>query len=57
MAQLQAALGVSRNRAYAISRDRDFPEPVYEAARFRVWCRDDIEAWLDHNRPNWRQGK
>jgi predicted DNA-binding transcriptional regulator AlpA len=55
MAQIQPVLAVSRNRAYTITRDRDFPEPVYESARFRVWCRSDVEAWLDENRPTWRE--
>jgi predicted DNA-binding transcriptional regulator AlpA len=56
MAELQAMLGVSRGRAYTISRDRSFPEPAITRPRFRAWRRSDVEAWLDEHRPKWRTG-
>lgn len=47
-------LGVARSRAYTISRDRTFPEPVIEKPTYRVWRRVDVEAWMDRYRPGWR---
>jgi len=57
MTQLQEMLGVSRGRAYTISRDRTFPEPAISRTRFRAWRRTDVEAWLDQHRPDWRSGR
>lgn len=55
---LMRILGVSRTRAYAIYRDRSFPEPWYdgededEDVRLRLWLRDEVEDWIRRNRPD-----
>lgn len=54
LGQLREMLAVSRSRAYAISRDRTFPEPAIERTRIRLWRRVDVEAWMDRYRPGWR---
>lgn len=54
LGELQEMLAVSRSRAYAISRDRTFPDPAIERPRIRLWHRTDVEAWLDAHRPGWR---
>ena len=39
-------LGISRQRVDQLSKsDPDFPEPVAELGRGRVWSREAIEAW------------
>ena len=49
-------LGVSRTRAYAIYRDRSFPDPWFEDeeedVRLRLWLRDEVEDWIRRNRPS-----
>ncbi|WP_128423040.1 hypothetical protein [Frankia sp. EI5c] len=56
IADIRAWLGVATARAYVVSRFRDFPAPWYasEDGRVRLWRRTDVEAWLDANRPGWR---
>jgi predicted DNA-binding transcriptional regulator AlpA len=54
MADLREMLAVSRSRAYTISRDRTFPEPVVDRPRYRAWRRAEVEAWMDVHRPGWR---
>jgi predicted DNA-binding transcriptional regulator AlpA len=54
LSQLGEILGVGRSRAYAVSRDRTFPEPAVVRPRIRLWRRVDVEAWMDAHRPNWR---
>ena len=40
-------LGVGRQRAYVLSRQRDFPEPYDEwAGGLAVWRVEDVEAWI-----------
>lgn len=40
-------LGVGRQRAYVLSRQRDFPEPYDEwDGSLAVWRVADIEAWI-----------
>ena len=29
-----------------LRRYEDFPSPVFETARCKVWVRDDIDAWI-----------
>ena len=38
-------LGVSKQRADQLSRQRDFPLPMTELATGRLWERKDVEAW------------
>ncbi len=47
-------LGVIRQRADQITRRADFPEPAIRHARYRLWERSAVEAWLDEHRPGWR---
>jgi prophage regulatory protein len=49
--ELAELLGVSRQRAYVISRHRDFPAPVARLRMGDVWDRADVEEWIRHNRP------
>jgi hypothetical protein len=56
---IRAALGVSRNRAYAITTHFRFPAPwfVSRDGTVRLWLREEVETWLDANRPSWREGQ
>lgn len=54
LGDIQRLFGVSKSRAYALSRDRTFPEPVVDRPEIRVWRRDDVEAWGDRYRQGWR---
>jgi predicted DNA-binding transcriptional regulator AlpA len=42
--------GISRQRVYQITTRRDFPKPVAELARGKVWLADDVEAWIVSHR-------
>jgi hypothetical protein len=55
--EVRAALGVTKQRAAVITRDHRFPPPWYVSAdgTVRLWRRADVEAWLDVNRPGWRE--
>jgi prophage regulatory protein len=44
-------LGVTRSRAHAITRDRDFPEPYQVLTMGAVWDVEDVEAWIRERRP------
>ncbi len=57
IAEVRAALGVAKARAYVISRYRDFPPPWYvgDDGRVRLWLRSEVEIWLDQHRPGWRE--
>ena len=46
-AELQQMLGVSRKRAYELSRRSDFPVPLEELAMGPVWAVPEIEAWAE----------
>lgn len=39
-------LGVSRQRADQLARERDFPKPVAEIRAGRIWRESDIEKWM-----------
>jgi predicted DNA-binding transcriptional regulator AlpA len=54
MSELMAMLGVSRSRAYNISKYQGFPAPAKASKRHRTWRRHEVEAWLDVHRPTWR---
>lgn len=54
MGNLMSMLGVSRTRAYELTRRAGFPEPIGGTSRMRVWDRDAVEAWADAHRPGWR---
>jgi hypothetical protein len=57
VAHLRVMLGVGRERVYAISIRRGFPEPVYAKGNVRLWHRPDVMAWLSQNRGKGRDKK
>jgi len=50
-AEIADRLGVSRQRAYIISRQRNFPESYDDLEGGSVWRIADVEAWIKVNRP------
>jgi predicted DNA-binding transcriptional regulator AlpA len=54
--RIRRKLGVaSRQRADQISRQHGFPRPVQVEAGRRLWDEAEVDAWLDENRPGWRE--
>jgi predicted DNA-binding transcriptional regulator AlpA len=51
-AEIADRLGVTRQRAYVISRQRTFPESWDDLEMGSVWRREDVEAWIAANRPD-----
>lgn len=51
-AEIADRLGVTRQRAYVISRQKGFPEPLDTLQMGPVWSRDDVEDWIKANRPD-----
>jgi predicted DNA-binding transcriptional regulator AlpA len=49
--EIQDRLGVSRQRAYLIIGRRGFPEPYQTLAMGSIWLQDDVERWIQQNRP------
>ena len=49
--EIGARLGVTRSRAHAITRDRDFPEPYQTLTMGSIWLDEDVEAWIRTHRP------
>jgi predicted DNA-binding transcriptional regulator AlpA len=45
LAEIAQLIGVSRQRADQLARQRDFPEPVAVLAAGRIWRLEDVEAW------------
>jgi predicted DNA-binding transcriptional regulator AlpA len=43
---------VSRQRAYLIIGRRGFPEPYQTLAMGSIWLQDDVERWIQQNRPD-----
>jgi prophage regulatory protein len=50
-AEIARALGVGRQRAYVISRRKDFPDPVATLEMGAVWDAEVVEAWIRTHRP------
>jgi predicted DNA-binding transcriptional regulator AlpA len=50
-AEIAVALGVGRQRAYTISRQRGFPEPLGTIEAGAVWDAEVVEEWIAKNRP------
>lgn len=59
--ELQDLLGllrgdrVSRSYANHVADRKGFPDPLINHPRLRQWLRADVEAWMDRNRPGWRE--
>lgn len=50
-AEIADRLGVSRQRAYIISRQRNFPESYDDLEGGSVWRIADVERWIAEHRP------
>jgi len=50
--ELATAMHVGRQRAYTISREKGFPDPVAKVKAGRIWLAEDVEAWIAANRPD-----
>lgn len=48
-------LGVTRQRAHVITRQKGFPEPYEELVMGAVWRVEDVEAWIREHRPELAQ--
>ena len=46
-------LGVSKQRAHQLARERGFPAPVAEDYRGRMWDRHEVTAWAK----TWRKAE
>jgi prophage regulatory protein len=50
--EIEERLGVSRQRVYQLTANKNFPEPYDEIAMGKVWRIEDIEAWIrEHRKP------
>lgn len=49
--EIATRLGVTRSRAHAITRDRDFPAPYQTLTMGSVWDSDHVEDWIRAHRP------
>ncbi|MEU8660054.1 DNA-binding protein [Actinoplanes philippinensis] len=43
--------GLSRQRAYLITRQPGFPEPIAELGQGKVWLGEQVEEWIKKHRP------
>lgn len=50
-AEIARAMGVGRQRAYQISRQKGFPDPIAVLEAGQIWLAEDVEAWIRENRP------
>jgi predicted DNA-binding transcriptional regulator AlpA len=53
LVKIAELLGVSKQRAHQLAAERDFPAPVGQDARGRLWNRRDVAAWAKR----WRNAK
>jgi len=51
--EIAELLGVSKQRAHQLAAERDFPAPVTEDSRGRLWDRREVAAWATR----WRREK
>lgn len=49
-------LGVTRQRAHTITRQKGFPDPYEELVMGSVWLVEDVEAWIRKHRPDIAEG-
>jgi prophage regulatory protein len=51
--------GVSKQRVYQITTKKGYPDPVAVLQVGKVWLAEDVEKWIEENRPDlageWRQ--
>jgi predicted DNA-binding transcriptional regulator AlpA len=51
VSEIRRRLGLSRQRAYQLTREPHWPAPYDVLAVGKVWRREDIEAWIVRHRP------
>jgi predicted DNA-binding transcriptional regulator AlpA len=44
-------LGVSREWVRRLADRDDFPDPIQQVGRMRLWRSSDVERWIAENRP------
>jgi predicted DNA-binding transcriptional regulator AlpA len=49
-AEIARAMGVGRQRAYQITRQKGFPDPVATLEMGNVWDAELVEAWIAEHR-------
>lgn len=49
--EIEARLGVSRQRVQQLIARTDWPAPYDELAMGKVWRIEDVEAWVSTHRP------
>lgn len=49
--EIQNRLGFSRQWTAQIINRKGFPDPIAELAIGKVWLAQDVEAWIEENRP------
>ncbi len=50
-AEIARAMGVGRQRAYQISRQKGFPDPVAVLEAGQILLAEDVETWIREHRP------
>lgn len=50
--EIEARLGVSRQRVQQLIARPDWPAPYDELAMGKVWRKADVEAWIRDHRPD-----
>lgn len=45
LVEIAELLGVTKQRAHQIAEEDDFPVPVAEDGRGRLWSRREVQAW------------
>lgn len=50
--EIEARLGVSRQRVQQLIARPDWPAPYETLAMGKVWRTEDVEAWIRENRPD-----
>jgi prophage regulatory protein len=49
--EIAQRLGVGRQRAGILAKQKGFPDPVDTLRMGKVWLAEDVEAWIAENRP------
>jgi prophage regulatory protein len=49
--EIAQRLGVGRQRAGIIAKQKGFPDPVSVLKMGQVWLAADVEAWITEHRP------
>ncbi len=53
--EIARRLGITRQRAYVITSRRDFPAPRWVLTMGSIWVEEEVEAWIEANRPHLNQ--